>query len=112
MAALALGFRRSLALSARAFLAVAPKAAASSVSNNHLHTKQWNGPQISSLLVSKQVGPMFLACLSPILTFIVIGTDLPFASAPERLCIFRSPYTFRKKYAIHWKIFISLSIVY
>ncbi|XP_034251409.1 acyl carrier protein, mitochondrial isoform X1 [Thrips palmi] len=54
MAALALGFRRSLALSARAFLTVAPKAAASSISNNHLHTKQWNGPQTSSLLVSKQ----------------------------------------------------------
>ncbi|XP_034251410.1 acyl carrier protein, mitochondrial isoform X2 [Thrips palmi] len=55
MAALALGFRRSLALSARAFLTVAPKAAASSISNNHLHTKQWNGPQTSSLLVSKQL---------------------------------------------------------
>lgn len=55
MAALVLGFRRSLAVGARAFLTVAPKAAVSGISNSFLHTKQWSGKQTSSLLVSKQV---------------------------------------------------------
>lgn len=54
MAALVLGVRRTLALGARAFLTVAPKAAVSSLSQNYLHTNLCHGPQTSSLLVSKQ----------------------------------------------------------
>ncbi|KAK3912180.1 Acyl carrier protein, mitochondrial [Frankliniella fusca] len=54
MAALVLGVRRTLALGARAFLTVAPKASASGVSQKFIHTKQWSGSQRSSLLVSNQ----------------------------------------------------------
>lgn len=58
MAALVLGVKRTLALGARAFLTVAPKVAASNAPQKFIHSKQWNGSQSSSLLVSKQTADL------------------------------------------------------